>query len=127
MRGRSPPGRVRGEKGEGQHMTLRAVEVAVALFQEYTPSPGQECPRGSPGRGDRVNPGVSGRERVRKSCPGLPRGRSPREGGTRRDGRVPGQELRAEPALRGRCVVLGVCVCGPAEPRSSVQRLLTAC
>lgn len=123
-------GSERGEPGEGHQMTLRAVEVAVAFFQEHarSPCPGMHThthiPHPRAGGTELITPGRAGN--ASRGCWGGTRGAgSPREGAARREGRVPGQELRAE---RGRCVVRGVfCVCGPAEPRSSVQRLLTAC
>lgn len=39
-----------GREGEGQQMTLLAVEVAVALFQQYAMSSAEECVPCSPGR-----------------------------------------------------------------------------
>lgn len=125
-----------GREGEGQQMTLLAVEVAVALFQQYAMSSAEECVPCSPGRvtelitrrargGDR---GGWGQETFPGVAGGLP---SPSTAP------APWQEEEEKPSPCMRCVQRqrgpvpvwsrGGCVCGPAKPCSSVQRLLTAC
>lgn len=113
-------------------MTLGAVEVAVAFFQEYTMSSAEECIPCSPGWVTELitqragETGAAGAGNASRSSRGSGDPEKPRP---RAMGGVPSLRMRCVQSQRSPVPVWsrGGCVCGPAKPCSSVQRLLTAC
>lgn len=103
-----------GREGEGQQMTLLAVEVAVALFQQYAMSSAEECVPCSPGRvtelitrrargGGPGRPGAGNISRCGRGAPEPQHSPSPVAGGGGEA--VPVHALRAKATRPRPCVV----------------------